>query len=240
MNNKIKSFLIEASVFLVVIVSIAAAIYFAFIRDGIIDEEKKESVISALNAYMENASDVNLSHALSVYTECNARLVSSECAFPREADLISILISNGHIDQIIDNHELRVGFGLEDDLNAALMADYRGSGTNGLFMKADALVRGNQIHLAIPIYKSLFERNEKTWVAVRLRDLFSYYGCTSDYEVWGELTEHQTTDVHPHGSTYPKQTQSLSTQEVVDLRIRLSKGEFVPITPCCPINKLLL
>lgn len=239
MSIRIKSFVIETSAFLVVIAFFAAVIYFAFLRDGIIDEEKKESVISALNSYMENASDINLSHALSAYTECNARLVFSECAFSREADLISMMISNGHIDQIIDDHELRVGFGLGDNVNAALMVDYRGSGINGLFMKADALVRSNQIHLAIPIYKSLFERNKNNEVAVRLRGLLSYYGCTSDYEVWGEFTEGQTTEIHPYGSPYPKQAQSLSIQEIVDLRIRLSRGEFVPFTPECPINKLL-
>lgn len=240
MNSRIKSFLIEASVFLVVIAFIAAVIYFAFLRDEIIDEEKKESFISALNSYMENASDINLSHALSAYTECNARLASSECEFPREADLISMMISNGHIDQIIDDHELRVGFGLGVNVNEALMVDYRGSSINGLFMKADALVRSNQIHLAIPIYKSLFERNKSNGVAVRLRGLLSYYGCTSDYEVWGEFTERQTTEIHPYGAPYPKQAQSLSIQDIVDLRIRLSRGEFVPFTPECPINKLLL
>lgn len=239
MNSRIKSFLIEASAFLVVIGLIATFIYFVFLRGWFIDEEKKDVTLSAFNLYMKDASDTNFSYALSAYTECFTRLSFVDCDYPRESDLVSIMILNGHIDKIINDDYLRVGFGLEGGINTELMLDYSGNDATGLFMKADALVRDNRAHLAIPIYKSLFERNRLKEVAVRLRDILSYYGCSADYEVWGELTERQTTEVHPPGAPYPKQAQSLPTKEIVDLRIRLSRGEFVPFTPDCPINKLL-
>jgi hypothetical protein len=237
-NNKIKSFVLEAFAFSVAIGLVATFVYFVFLRDRIIDEEKRGAANFAFNLYIENASDTDFSNALSAYKECITRLHYGDCDYPRESDLVSIMISNGHIDQVINDFELRGELGLDGGINSQLMVDYSGKEVTGLFMKADALVGSNQVSLAIPIYRSLFDRNEKVDVAIRLRGLLSYYGCTSDYEVWGELTERQTIEINPHGAPYPKQPQSLSAQEIVDLRIRLSRGEFVPFTTDCPINKL--
>lgn len=239
MNQKIKSFVIDTFAFLLVFGLMALCVYFIFFRSWIIDEEKRDAVISASNLYMEDASDTHFSNLLLAYKECFSRLRFGDCDYSRESELVSTLLLKGHIDQIINDFDLRVGFGLDGGINAKLMVDYLGEDTTALFMKADALVRENRVQLAIPIYKSLFERNNRYEVAVRLRGLLSYYGCTSDYEVWGEFTERQTTEVHPFGAPFPRQTLLLSTSEIVDFRIRLNGGEFVPFTVDCPINKLL-
>lgn len=246
MNEKIRSLAIGASAFLVVFGLIATFIYYVFIRDGLINKEMIGKSNIAFQHYMDSPTLENAKQALDEFRICSTRLgvwpYLSD--FPSQSKLIELLIDNGHIDLVLEDNFLVDMFSLDyskgiyGQRNAQLMSSYRNNLSNGLIMKADALVRKGRFEEALSIYKSLFEKGHQWQVAESLRSLLSYYGCTTDVETWGEFTNEEPSNlIRPSGAPYP--AQPISANEIVDRRIRLRKGEFIAFTPECPLNKLL-
>jgi hypothetical protein len=243
-NEKIKSLVSEASAFLLVFGFIALFIYFMFIRDGLINREMISKSNVAFQRYMDSPTLENATKALDEFTICSMGISQGSCDFPSESELIVLLINTGHIDLVLEDEFLVVSFnfdyeqGTNGRRNAQLMINYKNDLPNGLILKADALVREGNFEDALPLYKSIFEKGYQSQVAHSLRGVLSYYGCTNDVEVWGEFTNKK-----PSNSTMltgiPYPAQSLSTDTIVDRRIRLRKGEFVPFSPECPLSKLL-
>lgn len=244
MNNKIKSFVLYAAAFLVAFGLIALVVYFALFRDGLINKEMISKSNIAFQHYIESPTLENAKQALDEFRICSMRLGQWPCDFPRQSELILLLIDTGHIDLVLEDNYLveRFSFdysqGIYGQRNAQLLSNYKNNLSNGLIMKADALVRKANFNEALAIYKSLFEKGFQWEVANSLRSLLSFYGCTTDVETWGEFTSEEPSNlVRPSGSPFP--AQPISADEVVDRRIRLRKGEFVAFTPECPLNKLL-
>jgi hypothetical protein len=244
LNEKIKSLVSGASAFFMVFGLIALFIYFVFIRDGLINKEMIGKSNIAFQRYMDSPTLENAKQALDEFRICTARLGIWPCDFPSHRELISVLINTGHIDLVLEDNDLVERFslnysqGIYGQRNAQLMSDYKNDLPNGLIMKADALVRKANFREALVIYKSLLEKGHQWQVADSLRSLLSYYGCTTDVEIWGEFTNAEPSElVRPSGSPYP--AQPIFVDNIVDLRIRLRKGEFVPFSPECPLSKLL-
>ena len=244
MNEQIKSLVIGVLTYLVVFGLIALSIYFVFFRDGLINKDMINKSNVAFQHYIDSPTLENAKQALDEFRACSMRLGQWQCDFPSRSELIMVLINTGHIDLVLEDNLLVTAFnfdysqGINGKRNAQLMSNYKNNLSNGLIMKADALVRKGNFEEALSIYKSLFEKGHQWQVAVSLRSLLSYYGCTTDVETWGEFTSEDPSHlVRPSGSPYP--AQPISADEIVDRRIRLRKGEFVAFTPKCPLNKLL-
>lgn len=244
MNEKIKSLVSGASAFLLVFGLIALFIYFMFIRDGLINREMISKSNVAFQRYIDSPTVENAKQALDEFRICSTRLGLWPCDFPSQNELIMLLINTGHIDLVLEDNFLVGKFsfdysqGIYGQRNAQLMSNYKNNLTNGLIMKADALVRKGNFEEALSIYKSLFDKGHQWQVADSLRGLLSYYGCTTDVETWGEFTNEEPSKlIRPSGAPYP--AQPIAANEIVDRRIRLRKGEFVAFTPECPLNKLL-
>lgn len=214
-------------------------VYFLIIRGCcLIEEQVIDSSVSSIESYINEPTDKNLSNAIIKHEECFKRIkFDFDCMPEKQNELINLLIENEHIDINMQNEAFFQSLSLKDGIHSNLMARYKGTSSVGLFLKADALVRQGELRSAMPIYKLLFHEGRHYEVATRLRGLLTYYGCRSDFEIWGEYSE-QIADIQPTGSPYPAQEISLSVQEVIEGRIRLRNGEFVSFMPECPLSKI--
>lgn len=238
-KSKVGEWMINIFCLIGVLGIVAGFIYFVFIKDSISEQRLIDESISSIEAYTKGPSQNNLSVAISKHSEChNALHYDHTCLPDQRKDFLILIIENGDVDTVLNHDALFRSLGLMDGKYNDLMANYKGKERTGLLLKADALARQGDAKSALPIYRALFLEGNRYEVAVRLRGLLSYYGCRSDFEIWGEFSEQFSQSVRPYGSPYPAQENSLPVSELVNRRIMLRKGEFVPFMPECPLSRL--
>lgn len=239
-KSKVGEWMINISCLVGVLGIVASLIYFFFIKDSIIEQRLIDESVSSIEVYTKSPSNEHLSIAIFKHSECYSAIKFDYACLPdHREEFLKLLIDNGDIDTVLGKDVFFRSLGLMDGMiYQHLMANYTGNEKIGLFLKADALARQGDVKPALPIYKELFLEGNHYQVAVRLRGLLSYYGCHPDYEVWGEFTEQFSQSVRPHGSPYPAQESSLPVPELVNRRIMLRNGEFVPFMPECPLSRL--
>ncbi len=214
-------------------------LYLCFNKFYFKEKQSIETSLASIEDYINHPSDKNITYAISKYEECFKEISYDRDCLPEDLEKFNkTLIEHQHIDIALENQLLVSNLALMDDgIYSGLMSDYKGTSSTGLFLKADSLVRQGDVKSAMPIYKLLFQDGERYEVSLRMRSLLSYYGCRSDFEIWGEYSERYAA-IRPTGSPYPAQEKSLSVQEVIQGRIKLRNGEFVSFMPECPLSGL--
>lgn len=221
---------------------IGALVYYGFIHDDRVRDERIETSNAIIQQYIANPTADKARIALDAFTACEALSNPWVCNRDNKRAFIKTLAETSQID-ILFSPGLSAASDLQQALNvetSPVMVYYAGQVPEVLFLKANAMVRNGDIHEALPIYKTLFMQGEQWSVATSLRSVFKHYGCIEDVDIWGEFTAAEVSrDTQPPGSAYPEQPRIYSVDEIVDRRIQLRNGEFVNPSENCPINLLL-
>lgn len=107
------------------------------------------------------------------------------------------------------------------------------------FHKGIALIKENKIGYAYKIMISLQNTDYKRPSAGYVRGIFKFYGCTSEHDIWGEVTEISKSISDLTGTeNFPALTR-ISAEEIVEMRLRLAKGDMNIIGNSCPLNSIL-
>lgn len=229
----------EKFIIFIIITLAFGFLYLCFNQFYFKEKQSIETSLASIEDYINHPSDTNINYAISKYEECYKEISYDRDCLPEDLEKFNkALIEHEHIDTVLENQLLAGNLALIDDgIYSGLMTNYKGTSSTGLFLKADSLVRQGNVKSALPIYKLLFQEGKRYAVSLRLRGLLNYYGCRSDFEIWGEFSE-QYAAIRPAGSPYPAQEKSLSVQEVIEGRIKLRNGEFVSFMPECPLSGL--